>query len=146
MTQQEKELLLKDLCARLLYGVKVFYHTDGWEDKNNTLSPQKIDMMLHRSDVIIKPHLRPISSMTDEEVEEIRILLNNSNCGRVVNKENFTKENFGVLWFTNMCPSECVGHTMMSIVIDYLNSIHVDYRGLIPMGLALEATEGLYDV
>lgn len=29
-------------------------------------------------------------------------------------------------------------------VIDWLLAHHFDYRGLIPMGLALEATEGMY--
>ena len=151
MTQEDKDLLLKDLCARLPYNVMCrvkfcYKYNDGTMrkgHKDEMLNIEILDVFLNGSDAVekIQLYLRPMSSMTEEEVEEIRILLNNSNCGRVINKENFAKEGFGVLWFTNMCPTECVGHTMMSIVIDWLNKHHFDYRGLIEKGLAIEVTE-----
>lgn len=68
MTQEDKELLLKDLCARLPYGVKVQII------KNNQLGtyilyPSDIDSFVHNfSD--IKPYLRSLSSMTEKEEEE----------------------------------------------------------------------------
>lgn len=62
MTQEEKQLLLRDLCARLPYGVIV-------QDRNGThmLTPGNTELGTE----YIKPYLRPMSSMTDEECKEV---------------------------------------------------------------------------
>ena len=113
MTQEEKKnLLLRDLCARLPYGVKIYYRTAGWEDKNNTLTPQVIDNFLIRSDVVIKPYLRPMSSMTEEE--KMKLSLSQ------------------IYAFT---------HYNEIAKIDWLNKHHFDYRGLIDRGFAIEVTD-----
>ena len=127
MTQENKELLLKDLCARLPYGVKV--------QPSGSASPHRFvgyDKSLVRIDTDqkfelenIKPYLRPMSSMTEEEKEEIKLLFS-----------KFTDE-FGKRVLV-------VRQNKMVLYQDWLNSHHFDYRGLIEKGLALEASEGMY--
>lgn len=113
MTQEDKELLLKDLCARLPYKVQiertyVDYPTCLHEDD---IVSWKLD------EISIKPYLRPISSMTGKEETEWHELT------------------LGQRWITFDNVERCV---------DWLNSHHVDYRGLIEKGLALEAPKGMY--
>lgn len=82
MTQEDKELLLKDLCARLPYGVKVkheaqdFSSTLLWVDAEGLSAGRKADKKGVGSDwgciEFIKPYLRTMDSMTEEEVEEYR--------------------------------------------------------------------------
>ena len=127
MTQEHKELLLKDLCARLPYGVKFMcnkniYTTKGldlivtdegdWEYAVTAkgLAPIEIDF--------IKPYLLPLSSMTEEEWEDyqkIRMI------DWVHGDINGTFINAG-------------------LIVDWLNAHHFDYRGLIEKGLAIDAT------
>ena len=76
MTQENKELLLKDLCARLPYGVKIeltWWGTGEGTGINTTLEPDHIEQLLNDEDgdIEIKPYLRPMSSMTEEEWEEL---------------------------------------------------------------------------
>lgn len=130
MTQEEKELLLKDLSARLPYGVIVSIKELDSDRKPwfGELSCKDLDCFIH--DVAyesIKPYLRPMSSMTAEECKELGEL-------------SATIENVG----------ETLPNTPYYIEvarpeqIDYLNACHFDYRGLIEKGLALEAPEGMY--
>lgn len=119
MTQEEKDLLLKDLCSRLPYGVKISVSEYNFVTTLVGI-PSSNTILFHNEDnycVIeecfvwkIKPYLRPMSSMTDEEKWEHYRLKEHSD------------------WQAQ----------------DYLDSIHVDYRGLIWKGLALEAPEGMY--
>lgn len=112
MTQEEKQLLLQDLSARLPYEPMCEF-TDTEDDfckTTNKLGYSLRDFVAGK--IIIKPYLRPISSMTEEEEW----------------KYNYIKEN----------------HTNWE-AYDYLNSIHIDYRGLISMGFAIEAPEGMYN-
>lgn len=120
MTQEEKQLLLKDICGRLPYGVK--YCRDSWNyewdqemsvvevlediDKDGYINYHKV----YKVDDI-KPYLRPMSSMTEDEDNE----LNSARMGRYGED------------------------------VDWLNAHHFDYRGLIEKGLALEAPEDMYD-
>ena len=132
MTNEQEQLLLKDLCARLPYGVQIHYH---WSREGNTIDE---DRELDFSDVETlkynienpqndwceiswKPYLRPMSSMTKEEVLEYISL-----------KENIVASD-DITYFFETYES-----------IDWLNANHFDYRGLIPMGLALEAPAGMY--
>ena len=75
MTQEEKELLLKDLCARLPYGV-IIKHKD---EHGRSIGARLVgyngdwfnyyidDLCFHLKIYEFKPYLRPMSSMTDEE-------------------------------------------------------------------------------
>ena len=89
MTQEEKDLLLKDLCARLPYGVKAWYKyfppINGITSKfvtsikiadNEVALSHKFNKegyyepIEEGGEIIIKPYLRPMSSMTEEEQKE----------------------------------------------------------------------------
>lgn len=134
MTKEEKQLLLKDLCARLPYGVKIqVYYEDiagsGYFDE--TVWTVDNDEPFHVNDrwiENIKPYLRTMSSMTDEEMKTYRTLQDTA-CSYHYEFGDIVDD---VLYFDN------------DVSLDYLNSIHIDYRGLIPMGLALEATKDMY--
>lgn len=116
MANEEKQLLLKDLCSRLPYDT-IINVNDGKYRKDVKLHPHYIfDWDAERWDA--KPYLRPMSSMTEEERKEYQDI------------EEACK--------TSFYPSYC--HTMT----DWLTAHYFDYRGLIPMGLALEAPENMY--
>lgn len=133
MTQQDKDLLLRDLSARLPYGVKVQVEYDA-EEFGKTIEIDEITMidkygkeilLYHAGEYFsieeLKPYLRPMSSITVEEREEYQKFL--FPCpdydGRVV---------VGVY------------HRDLYKVYDWLNAHHFDYRGLIEKGLAIEVT------
>lgn len=124
MTPEEKQLLLKDLCARLLYGVKVRL-LDGNHIGGITTLNEHILIEIRWYNRIYKPYLRPMSSMSDEEREEWY------SYSRTVYDCEFHPE-------PTVSLMEC------HLSVDWLNEHHFDYRGLIPMGLALEAPEGMY--
>lgn len=122
MRQEDKELLFKDLCSRLPYGVKIeltWWVMGEGTCINTILETDHIEQLLNDEDgdIEIKPYLRPMSSMTEEEVEEYRNIDNRSYS----------------------CPMD-YAHIPASERIDWLNKNHFDYRGLIPMGLAIDAT------
>ena len=122
MTQNEKDLLLKDLCGRLPYGVKGRVLS---RDCNNrecefvaTIGGKLYDKFAVAQEswfdnVIIKPYLFPLSSMTEEQKEEHKDLLDNQ-YSFDANGSIFTLQ-------------------------DFYNKYHLDYRGLIPIGLANDA-------
>ena len=128
MTQEDKELLLQDLCARLscklhccvfkLRDIKenddILYGVIG--DNVITLKSDKDECLMYYQ---IKPYLRPMSSMTEEEKKEDRKL-------------------WDIVTTTR--------NDLHYLYTDFLVSHHFDYRGLIPIGLALEAPEGMYKV
>ena len=132
MTPEEKELLFKDLCGRLPYGVKVKYPGNEtmeirgidspsrtfslvkWGEWNYTAVPICEAVWDGEGAQEFKPYLRPMSSMTEEEYAK-------------------KGELFGSYILDNN-----------PAYIDWLNAHHFDYRGLIEKGLALEAPEGMY--
>ena len=135
MTQEDKELLQKDLCARSPYGlICSIYRIDdcnvGWRDEKLTgyfmigteyefyfgESPISIDNIFK-----IKPYLRPLSSMTEVEKLDYTSIDNRAYC----------------------CPQD-FAHIPATDRIDWLNKHHFDYRGLIKKGLAMEAPKGMY--
>ena len=124
MTQEYKELLLKDLCARLPYktivqingcgmwNLRGVDHDDSaelrdrvivWYGKNYPSSKNSFPI------INCKPYLFPLSSMTEEQQINLTKFVANG-----INGEN--------------------------ILYDWYNKNHFDYRGLIPMGLAIDAT------
>ena len=126
MTQEEKQLLLRDLCARLPYGVKL----------DNGLKLRSIDTLTQivscsgsdKKIDCIKPYLRPMSSMTEEEEKVFNDFL------------EFQAE--------YVSDADLYNKTDM---YDWLLANHFDYRidpstgkTLIESGLALEAPEGMY--
>ena len=148
MTQEDKELLIKDLSARLHYGVKCHFKY-GSAEGDVTLGC--IDNNVARFEYgwygrfhvnidadYIKPYLRPMSSMTEEE----NTIFNNiSNKGRGYEEdENGWVRCDSVHTKWGVWPDGCAK------LLDYLNSIHVDYRCLIEKGLAIEAPEGMYNL
>lgn len=118
MKQKDKELLLKDLCARLPYGVIV---ADFDENGHRMSVPAPMTNMANEECyyVNLKPYLRPMSSMTREEWEE------------------YNKIKTGACYFGS-------SYTYLDMY-DWLLAHHFDYRGLIEKGLALEAPEGMYE-
>ena len=140
MTQEEKQLLLKDLSGRLPYGVKVHIQK---LDENKIIDNEDFDYMwlgvvlfdnpYHQ----VKPYLRPMSSMTEEEEKQLNAILP---CG--MSFTYTTREE--LIIYTD---SEYDGDHYFSCFVeiqDWLNAHHFDYRGLIEKGLALEAKEGTY--
>ena len=115
MTKEEKELLLKDICARLPYEVIVKYKSREKEG-NVKITSGNIGYVAELGNgwwKECKPYLRPMSSMTEEEKGHCDYL--------ILHMED---------WLS---------------YYDYLNSRYLDYRGLIEKGLALEAPEGMYN-
>jgi hypothetical protein len=125
MTQGEKNLLTKDLCARLPYRVRL-----GFENSNVILRLKDYNIFTEQlfADQIFpeqnnefgfeiyvyRPYLRPLSSMTEEEEKEYEKCFQSDDT------------------------------TAATLLIDFYNKHHLDYRGLIEKGLALEAPENMY--
>lgn len=130
MTQEQKDLLLKDLCGRLPYGVKVkfqinevsateekfIYNVDGEysyiTDEKSYLTFDIIKAFFNNHLDEIKPYLFPLSSMTEEQKSQYSYFLT-----RIIDGYD------------------------ASLLVDWFNKNHFDYRGLIPMGLAIDATD-----
>ena len=118
MTQEDKELLLKDLCARLPYGVR--YKHLAWDDEHgeNYIAVQIYSINLSGyvsnyyddvSDYIdnVRPYLFPLSSISNRTLEMF---------------------------------DEWSDSKTSHVIMEFYNSHHIDYRGLIEKGLAIDAT------
>lgn len=131
MTQEDKQLLLKDLSARLPYNTKVFFSIIE-EDEPVKLSLSVIRCLesipLGQNDIVIKPYLRPLSSMTKDEENEWNGLVNDPLL-EAVGKRHTRIEDLILRAKSQYNP------------VDWLNAHHFDYRGLIPMGLAIAVTK-----
>ena len=147
MTKEEKQLLLKELCARLLYGVKgryCLYDSKGnlTDFGNEPEIVENIDLQKEKiwTDGTVqgyyldefKIYLRPMDSMTEEEYEEYE----KANDLDTDDSSETLKE--------NMRAKSRVRISKWYHGVDWLNAHHFDYRGLIEKGLALEAQEGMY--
>lgn len=121
MTREDKHLLLITLCGMLPYGVRARFCDGVKEETDDVWDIDMFSGAINAYYIIddVKPYLRPMSSMTEEEAFNYKHLdlLNYSNDG-------FEMPNFRS--------------------IDWLLSHHFDYRGLIEKGLALEALEDMY--
>lgn len=133
MTQEDKELLLRDLCARLPYGVKV---------KTNNINILKLGTHTRVGEYVTditepcKPYLFPLSSMTEGQTEEVHNLIYQG----VSESIEETKEWLKTRKENELRPITLTYILSYTLVIDWFCKNHFDYRGLIPMGLAMDAT------
>lgn len=138
MTQEDKELLLKDLCARLPYHPKG-HVVNVWNGAkcDEWLTCATFPMFTVATNNC-RLYLRPMSSMTDEEFNSLKeeTALNYNNQLDLVDWNNGCKT---LEFWLKEIPSY-----VAILVFDWLNSHHFDYRALIDRGLALEAPEGIY--
>ena len=138
MTQENKELLSKDLCGRLPYEVKCYvpvencimkltgkrlnyfcFHKKEWGiDYSHEFEVVLDPLNDAHNGYIVKPYLRPMSSMTEEEEIE-----------------------YDATFATIKLADGHYDSTMTYKSFDWLNAHHFDYRGLIPKGLAIEVTK-----
>lgn len=130
MTQEDKELLLQDLCARLPYGVKVesvYINPDTKERKSHGIE------VFDATDILVikegfgefKPYLFPLSSMTESQ--------NDSWRGAWLPDLLTTMD----VYYPESEKYLALSHAKS---LDWLNKNHFDYRGLIEKGLAIDAT------
>lgn len=128
MVQENKELLFKDLCSRIPYHVcvKIWLNDGTTEEGPLDLQHNYADVLLsafyYSKIVDIKPYLRPMSSMTEEEANE---------WAKASNMQFDMEDGFFDAYDAHLS-------------VDWLNAHHFDYRGLIEKGLALKAKEGMY--
>lgn len=130
MTQEQKELLIKDLCARLPYGVKVNVKGVVYDNRICSLTDihHGLDTYIAVSDGMqyhienIKPYLFPLSNMTEEQ----------------------KKEYCSLVWFDGLSAGwnrdDAVVLNEVEMLIDFYHKNHLDWRGLIEKGLANDAT------
>ena len=140
MTQEDKELLLKDLCSRLPYRVKISIPELWMGEKEIEVLNEifKGDDGLYRvndNGIIIeyiKPYLFPLSNITEEQYESLKESGILSNCSH--SYEYVNPHIHGVSFIFK-------GFKTYSLeLIEWLNKNHFDYRGLIEKGLANDAT------
>lgn len=112
---QEKQLLFQDLCARLPYSPICHIVGENGAEIDDILTTSTIQNL---DAWVVKPYLRPLSSMTDEEKKEFI--------------DAVTWEADGKFHI-----DECMDISFYQEKQDWLNAHHFDYRGLIPKGLAI---------
>ena len=139
MTQEQKELLFKDLCARWPYGVKVNNEIQGdfviygvCENYIFARTPTShVDFQIEK----IKPYLFPMSSMTEEEFTKLK-----EYSGLKYDQLDLVSFQNGTYKCLDFYLSEVPSGAVIR-VFDWLNTYHFDYRDLIQMGLAIDATK-----
>ena len=139
MTQEEKMLLLIDLSSRLTYKVKCSNpHGIGVLESIDMeyieLTFEGPDDNYYALDKNIQPYLRSLSSMTESEREELKILCDkdlSEFAGHLMKGHGLSRD--GLYMFDKLRQ------------LDWLKKHHFDFRGLIPKGSALEAKEGMYN-
>ena len=133
MKQEDKELLLKDLSCRIPYGVIVNVDENHKVMMESVTWYEEVSVDDGSNDLYtiseVRPYLRPLSSMTPEEKKYIKYKWGYSDWDTLNDFLNYT--------LIDTCDAESF--------IDWLNSKHFDYRGLIEKGLAIEAPEGMYN-
>lgn len=131
MKNEDKKLLLQDLCGRLPYGVKVSYYGSSEECE----CVDVVEGIYSNGEVVVgqyglpaesvKPYLFPLESMTKKQIEEYEdaLVYHDYVKGGWTLAKTFENEYIIPYWF-----------------VDFCNKHHLDYRGLIPLGLAIDAT------
>lgn len=138
MKQEEKDLLLRGLCARLPYGVKIDIPDLFISTKHNTEVLDEIfcgydnKFRCNASGMLIefiKPYLFPLSSITREQLFEVQEILGKNEIEiedsflRIIDADRNT-----------------IAYLEILAVLEWFNKNHFDYRGLIEKGLAIDAT------
>ena len=142
MTQEEKDLILKDLRARLKTGTYVVEVDEDRKPISNAFCLYEINTRFPWRDGYVKmAYLRPLSSMTKDEWEDWESKFSMP-FGAGGNATSFNVYNYIVADFGY---SASIYVSEIGRMIDWLNEHHFDYRGLIPMGLALEARPDMYN-
>ena len=137
MKQEDKEFLLKDLCARLPYGAIGIYSQKGKKPYNRELTGSLYDELnsswdsTEDSEFIV--YLRPMTSMTEEKKRELEHI-SEEYFGKALDKQ------FQESLSSNINEGEVLEYIASSVIVDWLNAHHFDYRGLIEKGLAIDAT------
>ena len=152
LSKEEKELLRKDLCARLPYGVKAkvlnedilrydYSSKEGGFIKGIENINDGLFVIKCRKDGYVlsydefKPYLFPLSSITKEMMEEPNIYGffkyrdTIANVGHLESKNGVSEEIYTYIDIESV-----------SVLIEFFHSHHIDYRGLIEKGLAIDAT------
>lgn len=158
MRQEEKQLLLKDLCGRLPYGVKINIKSDYTREMEDTeLTPYHLDGLGYNAEYRhLRPYIRPMSSITKEEKEILERL---SNCfvqtrvlergrnGEIKKQISYLDNEIEEidLFGDNDTHYNHISQQNFIDTTDFFNSRHIDFRGLIEKGLALEAPENMYE-
>lgn len=135
MNKEEKELLLSDLSARVPYGIKAVLSEkmpEWFIDRYGSCEDSKTVFTLDTETIgyiirylpQVKPYLRSMESMTEVEHAEL---------SKKINDDTLLTGN----------PSKTIA-LHCGVVIDFMYSHHLDWRGLIGKGLALEAPMGMY--
>ena len=116
MTQKDKELLWRDLCARLPYGVKIQVNDKIETVEGINILDNIVEFGTYMACDIeeVKPYLFPMSSMTVEKGKEFAATLKYLHAEKI---DIWTLDTY-----------------------DWCNKNNFDYRGLIPKGLANDAT------
>lgn len=142
MTNEQKDLLFKDLCARLPYNVKCLYRNAEDEIKVGKLNTIQYDeerividttSLDHKgSDVVgVFPYLYPLSSMTEEQEKEFSDLYYRYHESAFIFNERYSYDRYSI---------KDIGFYPYYLQ-DWFNANHFDYRGLIDKGLAIDATD-----
>ena len=142
MTQKDKELLFRDLCARIPYNVKCYnskYRSDLAEEiicitVNYNHPCVQLGTYLYKLEQV-KPYLFPLSSMTEEQEKEIQQIIGNPDYACIIRKTDGLE-----LWLNFIDTDPTIWLDAIFEVQDYLNKNHFDYRGLIEKGLAIDVT------
>ena len=143
MTQEDKELLFKDLCARLPYGVIVVTPKGRGYVCNINLTIFDYELGVNINPIIrdpfsindVKPYLFPLSNMTKEQEKEIQEIIGNPDYACIIRKTDGLE-----LWLNFIDTDPTISLDAIFEVQDYLNKNHFDYRGLIEKGLAIDVT------
>lgn len=145
MTQEQKRILLIDLCARLPYKICARQYYSAFEDDfviEGIIGEQiyaRYNLRISMTYPVekIKPYLRSLSSMTEDEFQDLK-----SYSGLIYDQlelQEFYDNSKCLEFYLSEIPSYVV-----ILVFDWLIKNHFDFRGLIRMGLALEAPKEMY--
>lgn len=130
MTQEQKDLLFKDLCARFPYNVAIKCRDEDSRFICYLTSDILREIQNDTCHYDYKPYLFPLSSMTEEQYDEMEKIVSDDYLKNIqITKEIKEKVDF-ITHFPIYCPN----------VIDWFNKNHFDYRGLIGKGLAVDVT------
>lgn len=139
MEQTSNELLLKDLCSRLPYGVKV-QMSDGAIEELLNVNVSNGTFICNGLKGLPKPYLFPLSSMTEEQFHELKEITDFKYNRNNLELVEWTKTHKTIEFWLEEVPQYKVVE-----VFDWLNKNHFDYRCLIERGLAIDATgKGVY--